>query len=234
MALIGNDIDDAARKPGGQPTRDSGRTCSLTRPHLVVVCGLAGVGKSEISRRLAKELRAVFLDKDTLAQAFTEELLQRIGCLPHDRESGNYLSVVRPLEYQQLEAAAAENVALGMNVVTTAPYMRETQDPDWYDAMLEQVTAAGAVLKVVWVRADPAAMRSYIEQRNDPRDQWKRSHWDEYISSTAWDRPPRFPHTAIDNSTYNADSAPIGQILGLVEAWEREDADAPHLASAVR
>lgn len=187
---------------------------------LVMVVGLAGTGKSEVGRRLARELCAAYLDKDTLSRGFTEELLRLHGVSPHDRESVTYSHKVRPFEYEQLERTAVENLACGISVVTSAPYIRESRDPAWYESMLDKADDAGAGLEVVWVRSNPQAMQRYIGDRNADRDSWKRLHWDEYLAANPWDRPPTFPHSMIDNSTHSTHRAPVAQVLDLVSKWK--------------
>lgn len=185
---------------------------------LVIVTGLAGSGKSEVGRRIARSLSAVFLDKDTLSRGFVEALLERHGVDPHDREGPEYLTGVRPLEYTQLERTAGENLDCGLSVVMAAPYIFQIADPAWYEYMVDRADARDAELAVVWVRCDPRAMQRYLADRNAPRDRWKRLHWEEYLSQVHWDRPPACPHHMIDNSSANADRAPVAQIDDLVQA----------------
>lgn len=186
---------------------------------LVVVIGLAGTGKSEVGKRLARLLAAVYLDKDTLSRGFVEELLAAHSCPTYDRESETYLTKVRPQEYRQMMRAAMENLECGQNVVICAPFIAESQDPEWFEALEDDADVHGADVRVVWVRSDEEAMQRYISDRNAERDRWKRLHWDEYLSGTQWDRPPAWPHDLIDNSMANADRAPVAQIREVAKSW---------------
>lgn len=184
---------------------------------LVIVTGLAGSGKSEVGRRIARGLLAAFLDKDTLSRGFVEALLEKYGLDPHDRESPEYMDAVRPLEYAQMERAGGENLDCERSVVMSAPYISQIADPTWYEHMLDRADARGAQLEVVWVRCDPRSMQRYLADRNAPRDRWKRLHWDDYLAQVHWDRAPDCPHHLIDNSSVNADRAPVAQIDDLLE-----------------
>ena len=183
----------------------------------VIVCGLAGSGKSEVGRRLARELDASVLDKDTLSRGFVEALLEKLGQTPDDRESAAYLQSVRPLEYAQLERAALENLDCGNSVIVTAPFVSEMADPEWYETMADRADARGARVEIVWVRCDPSSMQRYLADRGAARDRWKRLHWEEYLATVAWDHPPKCPHHTIDNSVATEARAPVAQIAQLVE-----------------
>jgi predicted kinase len=82
-------------------------------PQLIVFAGLPGTGKSSLARAVARQRRAVYLDKDTVkdgVMALAEEL--RLS-------QGRDLS--GPLSYALLVDLARDNLSLGLSVVLDSP-----------------------------------------------------------------------------------------------------------------
>src|SRR5262249_62290760 len=94
-------------------------------PHVLLIGGYAGSGKTELGRVLIRETGWPMLDKDTLTRPVAEVALEVLGQSPNDRESEVYLSKIRPREYEALMAAAHENVECGNSAIVTAPFLRE-------------------------------------------------------------------------------------------------------------
>lgn len=186
-------------------------------PQLVIVCGLAGSGKTTVGKALARRLGAAFLDKDTLSRHFVEAMLASRDLSPGDRESDVYLNDIRPLEYRVLEKASNENLAVGLSVVVSAPYVRETQEKRYFQNLIDDADGADAATTAVWVYADGASMHEYLVLRNAERDEWKLNHWDEYLAEVDPERAPLWEHHRIDNSRHLA--VPLkAQLADLVEA----------------
>jgi len=76
---------------------------------LIVFAGLPGMGKTSLARTVARELRAAYLDKDTIkdtAMTLARELkLERAADL------------AGPLSYELLISLARDNLTLGLSVV---------------------------------------------------------------------------------------------------------------------
>ena len=83
-----------------------------------VCCRCRRGRKNTVGKKIAEQLRYVYLDKDTIAQPFVEAL----NPIKNDRESTLYLNTIRPLEYQVLLDVAEENLRLGQSVVLSAPF----------------------------------------------------------------------------------------------------------------
>lgn len=103
----------------------------MPNPHVILIGGYAGSGKTEMGRILARETGWPMLDKDTLTRPLVEAALEAHGHSPHDRESELYLTEIRPREYEALAVATAENVECGTSAIVTAPFIREFTDPAW-------------------------------------------------------------------------------------------------------
>lgn len=178
-----------------------------TRPRAVIVGGYAGSGKTEFGRILARETKWAMMDKDTLTRSIVDTALVQLGSSIQDRESSTYLDVVRPAEYECLEAAMLENISCGVSVICTAPFLREFKQRSWFERTAATLNAQGADMSVIWIRCNPDSMHSYIKRRAAIRDTWKLNNWAEYLRrdvDTGF--TPPWPHAIIVN---NLDSEPL-------------------------
>lgn len=175
------------------------RTLRTHHTVAVLVGGYAGSGKSELSRVLANHTGWSVIDKDTVSRPLVESLLEQLGRPPHDRESQTYLDHVRPLEYECLNDTIRENLECGANVIATAPYLREFNNPQWVAEMRADAESLGATLALVWVRADLDSMRLYIRRRGAARDAEKLADWGTYARGVDLKYRPAGPHHVVQN-----------------------------------
>lgn len=175
-----------------------------TAPHVILIGGYAGSGKTELGRILARETGWPLLDKDTLTRPVVEAALEILGQSPHDRESETYLTRVRPREYEALDAATAENVDCGNSAIVTAPFLREFNDPAWIERTQAAYEAKNSVTTFVWVYCDAETMNTYIRRRGAARDAAKLRDWPGYLASINLDFRPPVPHVLIDNCATGA------------------------------
>ncbi len=169
-------------------------------PHVILIGGYAGSGKTELGRVLARETGWPMLDKDTLTRPVVEAALEVLGCSPHDRESETYLKVIRPREYESLISAMTENVQCGTSAIVTAPFIRELHDTAWINRAAATCQDMNASLFIVWVYCDEATMHTYIRHRGAARDAAKLENWDAYLETIDLEFRPPVPHAVIDNS----------------------------------
>ena len=152
---------------------------------LIFFCGHAGTGKTTIARQALGRLHGLtgenfcLLDKDTLYGGYSARVMHLLTGNANDRDSPTYLEHLRDLEYAGLVEVAAENLALGVNVLVVGPFSREVREHRLHDGSRFPVPA-GTTIRVVWVDLDEAVARTRIERRADPRDAWKLAHWDDY------------------------------------------------------
>lgn len=182
----------APEQAGRQPIR-------LPNPHVVLIGGYAGSGKTELGRILARETGWPILDKDTLTRPLVETALEALGQSPHDRESDAYLTMVRPHEYEALEAATVENVECGSSAIVTAPFIREFGDPVWLGRTQASYTALNAAVTLVWMYCDIPTMHTYLRRRGAGRDSAKLTDWPGYTATIDPDFRPPAAHIVIDN-----------------------------------
>ncbi|GAA3621457.1 hypothetical protein GCM10022267_04540 [Lentzea roselyniae] len=169
-------------------------------PHVFLIGGYAGSGKTELGRILARATGWPMLDKDTLTRPVVEAALELLGLSPNDRESEDYLSKVRPREYEALINAMTENVQCGSSAIVTAPFIKEFKDTAWLNRMAASCADMNAAMTVVWVYCDPATMHSYIRHRGAARDASKIENWADYLDVIDIDFRPPVSHKVIDNS----------------------------------
>lgn len=177
-------------------------------PRVFFVIGPAGSGKSTVSRQLARRYDAAYLDKDTVATAFTELLLEQNGSDKDDRDhNAYYQSTILPLEYATLLRLCADNLDVGRSVVLDAPFGRYFGDRDY---LVNATTDwPEAELVVVHVTAEGHAVHDRVARRGFPRDTWKLAHWDEFWTA-ATNTPCEWSgatHILLDNS---ADTLDLG------------------------
>jgi DNA-binding transcriptional regulator YhcF (GntR family) len=123
-------------------------------PHVILIGGYAGSGKSELGRILVRETGWPLLDKDSLTRPVVEAALELIGHSPNDRESEMYLNQIRPREYEALIGATTENVDCGNSVLVTAPFIREFGNVPWVSRVQATYAAMNALTTLVWVYCD--------------------------------------------------------------------------------
>ncbi|MDQ7906855.1 GntR family transcriptional regulator [Phytohabitans sp. ZYX-F-186] len=178
----------------------------LRKPHVLLIGGYAGSGKTELGRIIARETGWPMLDKDTLTRPVVEIALEILGQSPHDRDSDPYLSTIRPREYEALVAATTENVECGNSAIVTAPFVQEFSDPSWIGRTQALFGGMNAVTTLVWVYCDADTMHTYIRRRGAARDAAKLSDWSVWLARINTDFRPSGEHVVVDNS---ASSAPL-------------------------
>ena len=167
---------------------------------LILIAGYAGNGKTHFGHLLARVYSAVYVDKDSVSRDFTEALLKSYGGSPHDRESETYIQKVRPLEYQEMMKVATENLRLGKNVICSAPFIKELNDPSWMTELEDSFALMDVSIHVLWIHCDADTAKSRIEQRAAKRDKWKLNNWDSYIEANPHVVPEMsLPLYVIDN-----------------------------------
>jgi predicted kinase len=144
----------------------------LNPPAMILMMGVAGVGKSTLSRTLLSRISATYLDNNFVADAFSAA----------SRTDPEYRRN-RPRVYGALYRIAEENLRVGNSVLLDVPHILQAQDPDWCDYIAKLATGCGARLVVFRCSCSEKTLRDRLERRNEERDRWKLEHWDEFLQS---------------------------------------------------
>ncbi len=136
---------------------------------LVVFAGLPGTGKTSLARTMARELHAMYLDKDTIkdtAIAVARELkLERAA------------EFAGPLSYELMVGLARDNLTLGLSVVLDSPAGYRT-----FREKVEQLArSAKADLKLIeCICTNEGLLRDRIENRGQELPEYRTRDWETY------------------------------------------------------
>ena len=191
--------------------------CKLTpsAPRLILFAGHAGTGKSTLAKKALPLIIErtgedfFFLDKDTVYGAFSAHVMELTTQNPNDRDSPFYLENLRDWEYRGLIDIARENLLLGVNVILVGPFSREIQSGNMFNPEALGVPAQTKI-SIAWIDLQEKEAKTRVEKRNDPRDEWKLAHWDEYVKRRI--EPPQ--HASIQRfDNLNFDQANFEKLL---------------------
>jgi|SRR5215217_2317810 len=178
-----------------------GASESKTRPKAVLIGGYAGSGKDELGQALGSKTGWAYFSKNAITRKMTEAALELAGRSPNDRESNAYLTLIRPAEYETVIDILLQNLRLGVNMIISAPFIREFNNEAWCRRLSANVESIGAELHVIWVRCDSDTMHQYIRHRGAARDSAKMENWEKYVDSLDFQYKPLLKHRIVDNSS---------------------------------
>lgn len=157
----------------------------MNPPICLFILGVAGTGKSTLTDAFVQAARhrgQVFvpIDKDTLGNASTRRVIELTpGATLGDRDSALYQREIRDLEYGNALSYAAELLARGFNVVMPAPWTNEIVSGALTDA--NRLGLGPCQLRHARLATGNLdTLRSRIEQRANPMDQYKLAYWERF------------------------------------------------------
>ncbi len=157
---------------------------------LVIFSGLPGTGKTTIARALAIKMKAAFLRIDSLEQALVNSGLIKAG------------DDIGPAGYMAAQALAADNLRLGLNVITDPVNPFAITRDAWRDVALECDTK---YLEIEVICSDQVEHKRRIENRVSDIPGLTLPTWDDVIGREyhPWNRD----RLVIDSSALSVDQA---------------------------
>ncbi|MEV6281024.1 AAA family ATPase [Nocardia sp. NPDC051832] len=169
---------------------------------VTIVTGFPASGKSTIAQRLAADIDALLIDKDTFAPGLEESVMSELVGRPHDRDSDTYRRVVSPHLYKAIvdQAFAAARFA---PVVIDAPFLgfiRAAADHDLPLAqyLVELASMTAPRIRTAWVATDPAQIKERMIARAAERDLGKLADWHAYRVNVLENGTAELARTAVD------------------------------------
>lgn len=144
-------------------------------------------GKSSAARFLAARTSAIVLDKDQLAPALEESVMDRLTGDPFDRDSSTYQQFLAPGIYDSL-IRTGFHVAQRHPVILDAPFLstlRAAADAGQsLGSFLRDHAGAEASVPVVtiWIDSSAEQIKRRMITRNSARDAPKLTDWHGYQS----------------------------------------------------
>lgn len=192
-------------------------TCKLSpsAPRLILFAGHAGTGKTTLAKKALPLIvektgeTFFFLDKDTVYGAYSAHVMELTTNNPNDRDSPFYLQNLRDWEYAGLIAIAKENLQLGVNVILVGPFSSEIQSGRMFNPEELGVPSVSSI-RIAWIDLDENEAKHRMKKRADPRDEYKLTHWDQYIKRRV--NPPE--HIAIQRfDNFHFDEAKFEKLI---------------------
>jgi predicted kinase len=149
--------------------------------------GVAGSGKTTLAKEILRRVWALYLDNNHIVDAF----------FPETRKGAIY-EKWRPHFYQALYSIVYENLKIGNSVVLDVPHVKEMQDRKWRGFMKGLVAGTRSRIVVIRCFCSDSVLRSRLRLRDEKRDRWKLTHWQEFLRQQPIRLPLSFPHLDID------------------------------------
>lgn len=163
-----------------------------SRPCALFVTGAPGSGKTTFGRLLAQELGAALLDLDTATARLIDVLAAARGGASLD--DPEFARETRAARYDTICSLAADNVAVGLDVVLTAPFTEEVRDAAKWDQSARRMVLAGATPFMVWIEVPGHEVLRRVRDRDAARDASKLGEsWLAGLDLS----PPVAPHIAV-------------------------------------
>lgn len=139
-------------------------------PQLVVFAGLYGTGKSSLARVVARQRKAVYLDKDTIKD--------RVMALSVEMGLEQGTRLAGPLSYELLVDLARDNLTLGLSVVLDSPAAYQL----FRDKLKQLARAVKADLR--WIEcicSDESLLRQRVESQTGEAPDYRARDWATYL-----------------------------------------------------
>jgi predicted kinase len=181
----------------------------LGHPCLILVMGVAGAGKSTLSREIMRRICAVYLDNNHIADAF----------FPNTRNGARY-NRLRSGFYEALYTIAEENLKLGNSVLLDVPHIKEIQSRKWRGRIRRIATRTAAKMIVIRCLCSEEITRARLIARGQQRDHWKLRHWKEFLNEQPLN--VRIPFAHLDINTQDDASANVRAAIRYIRNGNKD------------
>jgi predicted kinase len=149
--------------------------------------GVAGSGKSTLSREILRHIWAVYLDNNHIADAFFP-----------DTRNGLKYEKLRPHFYKALYSITEENLKLGNSVLLDVPHIKEVQADKWQASIQQLTRRTKAKMVVIRCLCSEKILHIRIRSRGEQRDRWKLKNWNKFLRREPIEVPIPLPHLDIN------------------------------------
>jgi hypothetical protein len=156
-------------------------SAGLREPALVLVSGPAGSGKTTLSERLCRALGLPIVDYDSACEPFLAILQEKDGAAIRDSA---FTRRYREACYAAFFDLVFANVALGLDLVATAPLSDESGDPAFFDRMRERY-GLGFYSIDAYIGIGEEDLHRNIVARDSERDREKLADWEGFLRRSA-------------------------------------------------
>lgn len=144
--------------------------------------GKTTLAKSWIKSRMKKGEHWCLMDKDDSGEILAPPLMVSMGLDPNDRDSSDYKSKVRDLEYLACLNVAKEQLKLGINVVLPGPWTKELKNEDIFNPH-KLMFPYDTQLEFVYLDIPEDEIKKRILKRKNLRDNWKINNWSKFAET---------------------------------------------------
>lgn len=173
-------------------------------PLLVLVTGAAGSGKTTLSLRLLDRLQAMYIDKDMIADGFTEE-----------RSGEFYEQGIRKGMYAAIDNIARGNLLIGNSVLIDSTYSTEVQRKGWIQRYRTLTKKTNSRLKILRCITPEAVLKERFQKRNHLRDRHVLRDWRGFLKREPVHVP--LPREGIEIDTSESLERAVTEALHFVQ-----------------
>jgi predicted kinase len=156
---------------------------------LIVFAGLPGTGKSSLARAVAREFKAVYLDKDTI-----KDTAMAVG---RELKLAQAAELAGPLSYELLLGLARDNLTLGLSVVLDSPAGYQT----FQDKVARLARSTDADMRVIeCICSNEGLLRDRVERRGADLPDYRTRDWAGYQEDRALFQRFSGPRLVIDTA----------------------------------
>lgn len=190
---------------------------------MILVSSPPASGKTYISKMLAKNLKhVVYLDKDTTVPL--SDVVFEVAHEKKDRNGPFFEKYLRDVEYEVVLQFGYEALEYDDIVLINAPFTKEIRQPQYLNAIKDELKKRNARLIIIWVDTDPEVIHARMIERNSPRDKYKLENWEKYNSTVDYSIPTNLDDPKIKddllvfyNSNEDQFNESMTRILSILE-----------------